>query len=765
MKKIFLFSIVIIFTISSCKQANPEKMNISGEWKFKTGDNTEWANPEFNDSDWKSIKVGISWEAQGYEGIDGYAWYRVKFFLPSSVKQDAINRDSVLLVLGKIDDYDQTYLNGKLIGENGQALSSELGKTSDFTKTDSKYYVDRNYVLAVDNKALLWDKENVLAVRVYDSHGEGGIKSQVPEIRTIQSVVIKNGSVPQIKSGEMTAVIEVKNIHEKETVKGKLQITIINIENDLILKEENKDIDLKFLEPVSHQIALKADNSIPYKALCTFTDKKFGTVISHQVEFPYLLTPPANDKPIIHSPAVYGARPGNPFLYSIPVTGKRPVKFLAIALPKEITLDEKTGIIKGITPAAGKYMVVLKAENESGKTEKRFTIISGNTISLTPYMGWNSWYVLENRVRDEDMRAAADAIVLSGLKDHGYDYVDIDDCWMVKVDNKESDRSGTPRDKNGKLIPNKFFPDMNALTVYIHQKGLKAGIYTSPGPRTCGGYEGAYKHEEMDVKTFSDWGFDLLKYDWCSYGEIAPKPSLDEFKKPYKLMGDLVKKQKRDMIFNLCQYGMGDVWEWGEEVGGTSWRTTGDLGLTFEDIPRAVFEIGFGQNSHEKHAHPGAWNDPDYLLLGYLSNWKGSTSLTPLTPNEQYLHFSLWCILASPLIFSGDITRLDEFTLNILTNDEVIAVDQDSLGKQGYRVKQDGNIQIWIKELADGSKAVGLFNLDDSPHDVTMHWEDIKVQGKHKLRDLWRQKDLGEFDKTYTTRVLNHGVVLIMVKP
>lgn len=739
-------------------------IKINGDWKFKIGDNMEWKNPDFNDSLWKTINVGVTWESQGYQDIDGYAWYRVKFFLPSTIIQDAINKDSICIMLGKIDDYDQTYLNGKLIGVNGQILLPEIKNQDDFTKTSTKYYVDRNYMLAVNDKALFWNKENVLVVRVFDSGGEGGIKSQIPEIKAVESIIFRNSLAPHYNDGVMSSIVELNNIHEKQTVKGNLHIVIMNIENDKIFKEENNDIELKYLDPIKHQIEFQGDKHIPYKAICSFTDQKYGTAIKYQIEFPYILTPTLPQTPIIHAPAVFGARPGNPFLYSIPVTGKRPMKFSVKGIPKGLVLDEKTGILKGITPQTGKYLMVLKAENEFGKTEKPFTIISGKTISLTPYMGWNSWYVLENRVRDQDIRKAADAIVSSGLKDHGYDYVDIDDCWMMHVDSIKTDRSGKARDNQGKIIANKFFPDMYALTDYMHHKGLKAGIYTSPGPRTCGGYEGAYHHEEIDINTFAQWGFDLLKYDWCSYSEVAAKPNLEDLKLPYKIMGDLVKKQKRDIIFNLCQYGMGNVWQWGEEVNGTSWRTTGDLGLSFDDIPHALFEIGFGQNGHEKYAHPGAWNDPDYLLLGYLSDWKGGTALTPLTPNEQYLHFSLWCLLSSPLIFSGDITRLDEFTLNILTNDEVIAVDQDSLGKQGYRIKQEDKIQIWIKEMANGAKVVGLFNLDELPQEVTLDWENINMQGKHMVRDLWRQKDLGEFDNSYSTKVLNHGVVLLKIK-
>ncbi len=219
---------------------------------------------------------------------------------------------------------------------------------------------------------------------------------------------------------------------------------------------------------------------------------------------------------------------------------------------------------------------------------------------------------------------------------------------------------------------------MKALAEYIHTRGLKAGIYTSLGPLTCGGHVGAYQHEEQDVQRFVEWGYDFLKYDWCSYGQLVKNPDRAGLEKPHKQIGDILKRQPRDVVLNLCQYGMGDVWEWGKSVGGQSWRTAGDFGGTFEGIPAALFRDGFdlyAQRELHRFGGPGGWNDPDYLLLGYLSNWKGKTVPTPLAPDEQYTHVSFWCLLAAPLIFSGDIARLDDFTLGLLCNDEVIDVD------------------------------------------------------------------------------------------
>ena len=486
------------------------------------------------------------------------------------------------------------------------------------------------------------------------------------------------------------------------------------------------------------------------------------------VESGIIFTPKSGPSPKINGAKVFGVRPGSPFFFTIPASGEKPMKFEVINLPSGLICDEKTGQIHGTIEKPGEYLTTLRASNGIGKAERSFRIVCGGKLALTPYMGWNSWYVWENHVTDKIIRNAADAMVSSGMIDHGYTYVNIDDCWSVKPSSKDSTLLGEPRDKNGMINSNKRFPDMKSLTDYIHSKGLKAGIYTSPGPFTCAGHVGAYKYEEKDVSRYVEWGFDFLKYDWCSYGNISRKDTLPDLQKPYKLISAILKKQKRDIILNLCQYGMCDVWRWGKEVGGNSWRTADDLGGSFEGIGTALFRDGFDvyiRDSLQLYAGPGAWNDPDYLLLGYLSNWKGETVPTPLTPDEQYTQVSLWCLVAAPLIFSGDITRLDDFTLNLLTNDEIIEVDQDPLGKPGYRVVKQGDSEVWMKPMEDGSIAVGLFNRGATESKVTATWSDLHISGKQSIRDSWRQKDLGIFDHKFSAEVQRHGVVMIRVRP
>jgi alpha-galactosidase len=354
-------------------------------------------------------------------------------------------------------------------------------------------------------------------------------------------------------------------------------------------------------------------------------------------------------------------------------------------------------------------------------------------VAQTPPMGWNSWNYFACRVTQADVRAAADALVSSGMRDAGYVYVNIDDCWQGK------------RDEHGTIHPNEKFPDLKALADYVHSKGLKLGIYSSPGPKTCAGYEGSLGHEEQDAQTYAQWGIDYLKYDYCSFkGDTAAQIAA------YKKMHDALGRTGRPIVFSLCQYGWDRVWSWGASVGGNLWRTTGDISADYE---RMAY-IGFGQNGLERFAGPGHWNDPDMLEVG---NGK-------LTLDENRAHMSLWCILAAPLLAGNDLTKMAPEVLDILTNPEVLAVDQDPAGVQGHRVTQEGPLEVWVKPLADGSKAVGLFNRESTPEPVTALFREIGVGETATVRDLWARKDLGTFKNSFTAVVPKHGVVMVRVK-
>jgi alpha-galactosidase len=364
------------------------------------------------------------------------------------------------------------------------------------------------------------------------------------------------------------------------------------------------------------------------------------------------------------------------------------------------------------------------------------------------------------------MRRAADQMIATGMADYGYEYVNIDDCWMVKPGAKDADLGGPARDANGRLLPNKRFPDMKGMVDYIHEKGLKAGTYISPGPLTCAGFEGSWQHEALDARTFAEWGFDFLKYDWCSYGRKASGKTVEDLRKPYQLMWDELQKLERDVIFNLCQYGMGDVWKWGGEVG-HCWRTTGDLGLERGTRLPGFYSIGLSNARHHEYARPGAWNDPDYILIGWVgdAHGMGVGRQTTLTPNEQYSYMSLWSLMAAPLIFSGDMAKLDAFTLNVLCNAEVIEVNQDPLGKQGKILRQTPKEFLLVKDLEDGSKAVGLFNLRERSTPLSVTWAELGVSGKQRVRDVWRQQDIGVLDQSFETAVPRHGVAFVRISP
>lgn len=475
-------------------------------------------------------------------------------------------------------------------------------------------------------------------------------------------------------------------------------------------------------------------------------------------------TPPPGPKPHINGPKIYGARPSHPFLYRIPSTGTRPIHFSAKHLPSALHLDSTSGIITGTTPPEGRYHLTLRASNAFGRSERSFTIVSGSDISLTPQMGWNDWYSYYGRITDAEIRQATDAMLRSGMADFGYQFVDIDDCWARKPHASDPNVGSPVRNSDGQMLPNARFPDMKSLTSYIHDRGLKAGIYTSPGPLTCAGYEGSYGHEKQDAQQFAEWGFDLLKYDYCSYGKVSPDKSLASLQRPYRTMGSILRDLDRDVVFNLCQYGKGDVWKWGAAAGGNSWRTTGDLGTERGgDLP-GFYRVGLFNAGLSQYAHRGAWNDPDYILIGTVGNALDSAKppqLTSLTADEQYSYMSMWALMASPLFFSGEVTHLDPFTLNVLCNTEVIDLDQDSLGEQAHIVRKSPQDLVLVKKLEDGSLAVGLFNLTDSTRTITISWQEVGLRGRQKVRDVWRHRTIGSFKGSFSSEVNRHGVTLI----
>jgi alpha-galactosidase len=456
-------------------------------------------------------------------------------------------------------------------------------------------------------------------------------------------------------------------------------------------------------------------------------------------------------KPRINNPHVVGTTPGRPFLFLIPATGRGPLEFSAKKLPAGLTLDAKTGIISGSLKKAGEYVVTLHVKGPRGSDKRKLRIVGGeHKLALTPPMGWNSWNVWASAVDDSKIRAAADAMIASGLAAHGFQYVNIDDCWEGE------------RNEAGEIQSNETFPDMKALGDYVHSKGLRFGIYSSPGPKTCAKFEASYQHEEQDAKSWASWGVDYVKYDWCSYGDIVKdvEKTVPVLQKPYLVMRGALDKCDRDIVFSLCQYGMGDVWKWGAEVGGNLWRTTGDI----NDSWGSMSGIGFAHSDRSPFVRPGHWNDPDMLVVGRVG-WGPSLHETKLSRNEQITHITLWSLLAAPLLIGCDMSSMDGFTIDLLSNDEVLDVDQDPLGKAAVRKAQERGTEVWARPLSDRTWAVGLFNRGRKTAPVTVKWSDLGLKAKDKepVRDLWQRKDIGKHKGSYTQDVSAHGAALIKV--
>jgi alpha-galactosidase len=478
-------------------------------------------------------------------------------------------------------------------------------------------------------------------------------------------------------------------------------------------------------------------------------------------DMPAPLTPPAPAVPRINGPAVFGARPGSPVLYSIPATGDRPMSFTIDGLPAGLAVDASTGRITGTLADKGEFAVTLHAKNEKGEAEKKFRIVIGDRIALTPPMGWSSWNCWGDTIDQDKILRAAKAMDSTGLSQHGFTYINMDDGW-------QGNRTGPDH----ALAGNEKFPDMPGLVKDIHNLGLKAGIYSTPWETSYAKYPGGSAETadgewhklgwkfgkicfaQQDARQWASWGIDYLKYDWPIDVERA------------KVMSDALHASGRDMVFSLSNNGsVADADAYGKVA--ECWRTTSDIYDQWRDGDPdwhySVSEIGFSQDPWAPHAGPGHWNDPDMLVVGQLG-WGTHVKPTRLTPDQQYSHISLWCMLSAPLILGCDLEKLDPFTLGLLTNDEVLAIDQDELGQQAIRVATNGPLDYYLKPLADGSKALAIFNRSELPTKAPMKkLFYLGFRGKLHARDLWQQKDLPKFDKSTSFNLPADGVVLLRV--
>ena len=483
-----------------------------------------------------------------------------------------------------------------------------------------------------------------------------------------------------------------------------------------------------------------------------------------------ILTPAPPATPRINGPSIFGVRPGSPCLYQIPATGNRPMQFAVENLPDGLAVDSQSGQITGTVKRPGEYRVTLIASNILGIAKKPFRIVVGEKIALTPPLGWNSWNFWGKSVDQTKILKSAKQFVTSGLINHGWSYINIDDTWQ-----------GKRNPLTLALQANEKFPDMQGLCSTLHQMGLKAGIYSTPWIASYQKYpggssdnsDGAWSSElatnsskrygkfaftQIDANQWAQWGFDYLKYDW-SPNDV---PHTAE-------MSVALRKSGRDIIFSLSNTAPPDqAADWARWA--NCWRTTMDIrdnwGRPEKNGFYGVSEIAFAQDSWATYAGPGHWNDPDMLVLGYLG-WGEKFHWTPLTPDEQYTHISMWCMLAAPLLIGCDLEKLDPFTISLLSNDEVLAVNQDALGQQAVRVATLGAVDVYMKSLEDGSKAVGFFNRDSVPQSIAFNkFGYLGIKKRQQVRDLWRQVNLPDYVKPpFKTTIPAHGVQLYKLTP
>ena len=696
---------------------------------FHQGDDPAWSAFAYNDNAWQKVSFDQSWEDLNVKPVNGYGWYRLHVVIPSSLKKGIV--EAIMLELGAIDDSDETWINGHYVGKTGTFPEDPGGYCSEWGKK-------RHYI--VDPKWVRWDQDNVIAVRVYNFGDPGGfyrgaIKMVKPSLKDFASLSLV------AEKGGYKAVLATS---VKTTGTLKTTVTDILTGTEEMSKTQKTGVDSWKEKQISYAL-------VPQKRLTvTYTDPRFEEVLKAEVCSPYILTPPAPATPRYNGPLVFGVRPGSPVIFRLAFSGEKPMKFSVEGLPEGVKLDPDKGVLSGSVAQAGDYPLTFTATNDKGSASAQFTLKVGNQIGLTPPMGWNSWNCWALSVSQERVMASAAALINAGLADYGYSYINLDDAWEAEE-----------RAADGRIEANEKFPDMKALGDWLHSNGLKFGIYSSPGDHTCGGFPGSLDHERQDAEVWNSWGVDYLKYDWCGYAKIfnaSNDHSEAACMRPYLKMQQFLREQPRDIFYSLCQYGWGKAWEWGAYIDANSWRTSGDIMDTWESLYHIGFEL---QTDLYPYGGPGHWNDPDMLIVGKVG-WSSSLRDSRLTPDEQYTHISLWSLLAGNMLIGCDLSQIDAFTFNLLCNNEVNAVNQDILGHQAHRDVVEDGIQIWSRDLYDGSHAVGIFNLNDSSVPVRLDGALAKI-GLHPetARDLWRQQDIPT-DAEYM--ILPHGVLYVKVK-
>ncbi len=465
--------------------------------------------------------------------------------------------------------------------------------------------------------------------------------------------------------------------------------------------------------------------------------------------------------PTLNYPRITGASAGKPFAFMIPASGEEPLTFAAKGLPDGLALDARTGLITGSLKSVGRTPVAITVSNRRGKTSGTITIVggeNGNTLALTPPLGWNSWNAWGNTVTADRVKASADGMVASGLHRQGYTYINIDDVWEGGLKPARPYDLAASRDANGDPTTNERFPDMKGLVDHIHSLGSQGRFVFVAGSDDVSGTGRDVAARRAGREGVRALGLRLSQVRLVRLQPDRAEPDARRPQEAVQLMGDILRRQARDIVFSICQYGAGNVWEWGREVGGHLWRMTGDIR---DDWP-SMSGIGFQQTGREQYSGPGGWNDTDMLVVGMVG-WSQGTRPTNLTPNEQLTHMALWALQAAPLLIGADLSKLDDWTTNILGNREMLGVNQDALGKAASRKMSDGWVEVWARPLEDGTMAVGLFNRGPEAASVTVNWSDLGITGAKPVRDIWVQKDLGRMNGKFTATVPRHGVVFVMV--
>ena len=712
-----IISIICIVAASICTLTAQSDEMIFNQARFHKGDAPHgWMTADFDDCSWEIMAIPDKWH-----GEREYAQYRIKFNVPKEFVSQAAYKQYAIFDLAYIDDCDEAYLNGKLIGKCGVMPHEGM----EYSAWDAHRIYQ---VSAADLKV----GENVLTVLVWNRRTRGGVYGGPFKLRMANLDDLVTFSFSGDGNADKCRLTVTSDIR----LKGKLSVEFGTT--------YTKSVSLVPEKPYVYDMAYDGSESMQIKV--TFTDPRTGQQVQTVYTPKYCLTPSAPAVPRYNGPAVFGVRPGSPVIFRLPFSGVKPMTYAASGLPEGLVLDAENGVLSGSVKENGEHEILWEATNAAGTAKGVMTLKVGQTFALTPPMGWNSWNCWGLDLSQEKVFASALALINSGLADYGYSYINIDDAWQA-----------ASRDEDGTLQPNENFPDVKAIGDWLHGRGLRLGIYSSPGNLTCGGYLGSLGYEEKDAQTWNDWGVDYLKYDLCGYRSILDTMSCvlpADHIRPYLKMQEYLRQQPRDICYSLCQYGLADVWKWGELVGANLWRTTGDITDTWESVTRIGFNL---QRNLSSYAGPGHWNDPDMLVVGQVGWGKGLRD-SRLTADEQYSHVSLWALLSAPLLIGCDLASLDKFTLNLLCNNEVISVNQDPLGNQAKMLWEQDGLQVWGKPLADGSFAAGIFNHGGAP--ATVMVKDVLAKAGwtnvDSCRDLWRQKDCPEY-----VCVQSHGVIMV----